>query len=61
MKWFLAAAILLVGCKAKVDSLRDALAEGDVAAASSVVSVATCDKPCLDELAKALGAKGAFD
>ena len=52
---------LSAGCTPKVDSLRDALASGDVAAASSVVSVAKCDKPCFNDLAKAFGSKGDFD
>ncbi len=52
---------LSAGCAPKVDTLRDALASGDVAAASNVVSVAKCDKPCFNELARAFGSKGDFD
>ncbi len=56
-----ALACSLVGCAPKVDSLRDALANGDVAGASSVVSVAKCDTPCFSELARAFGSKSDFD
>jgi len=61
MKPFVFACVVLVGCKGRVESLRDALAAGDVSAAANVVAVPKCEKACLNDLAKALGAKGDFD
>jgi hypothetical protein len=56
--------LLLAACSGKTGTLRDRLAQGDLAGAASVVDTPACKEPidgCLDDLARAFGAKKPFD
>ncbi|HEY5240566.1 MAG TPA: hypothetical protein VIJ22_03830 [Polyangiaceae bacterium] len=55
-------ALVAVGCRSKVATLRDALLDEDGAPAASVVDAPACvDASCLDSIARRLGAKHGFE